>query len=194
MTSKIRISTNTHTTASQLHLPTLPMRSACSDEIWIAEDDDYVRLTLDRAFRRCFVGAKPLFFGDGDALVEHCRSTFPARPKLVLLDLQMPVLDGFGALKTLHCSQARIDLPVVIFSSNDEPETVSAAYAAGVALYLKKPHRLEEFNDVARLCVTCCDRLLALRGSRAFPGALDVKEAVKLLFDAPPDSALSHRL
>ena len=161
---------------------------------WIAEDDEYVRLALARAFRGCCTWVRPLFFTDGAALVEHCGSNCLCRPNFIVLDLQMPLLDGLSALRTLQHSSSLSETPRVIFSSNDEPETVRTAYAAGAALYLKKPHRLEEFNDVARLCATCLDRNPGLTRSLATLGALDAREAVKLFCIAHENSALSHPL
>jgi CheY-like chemotaxis protein len=146
---------------------------------------------LARAFRRAHVDAKPLFFADGAALVHHAEGRH--RPKLLLLDLQMPLMNGLEALHALRQGEGFGETPVVIFSSDEDIESVRAAYAAGATLYLKKPHRLEEFNDVARLCVTCVDGLRELppdQSRRAAP--LSVQQAVELLCNTHGPVGLSQ--
>ena len=55
----------------------------------------------------------------------------------LLLDLQMPEMNGFEVLETLHSRQAL--LPVVVITAHDEPGTAERARALGICAYLKKP-------------------------------------------------------
>lgn len=60
------------------------------------------------------------------------------RPHLVLLDLRMPGLDGFGVLRAVRTDPELRDLPVVVLSSSDHPDDVKSAYSLGSNSYVTK--------------------------------------------------------
>lgn len=59
-------------------------------------------------------------------------------PRLVLLDLNMPRLDGFEVLKRMRADERTRFVPVVMLTSSDRPEDVLRAYALGANSYLDK--------------------------------------------------------
>ncbi|MGH7143215.1 MAG: response regulator [Planctomycetota bacterium] len=65
------------------------------------------------------------------------------RINLVLLDLHMPVMDGENFLVKLRADPAWRDLPVVIISSDSDPEQVTRMQTLGVKAFIQKPFRLE---------------------------------------------------
>jgi two-component system, response regulator len=80
------------------------------------------------------------------------RREFPL-PDLILLDLKMPRLDGFGFLKWLR-AQPQDDvaaIPVIIISSSDSKEDVKKAYKLGANFYLGKPLDFLAFSERIRL-------------------------------------------
>jgi CheY-like chemotaxis protein len=68
-----------------------------------------------------------------------------ADPALVLLDLKMPVLDGFEVLAQLKTSQRLKHTPVVVLTSSSETADVRRAYAHGTNAYVAKPTDFGEF-------------------------------------------------
>lgn len=60
-------------------------------------------------------------------------------PRLVLLDLKMPRLDGHEVLRALKADPATRAIPVVVFTSSREPRDLARAYAEGANSYLVKP-------------------------------------------------------
>lgn len=73
-------------------------------------------------------------------------------PALVLLDLQLPKIDGFGVLKRLRAHQHTKFLPVVILTSSIEQEDILTGYGLGANSYIRKPVDFEEFIEtVGRL-------------------------------------------
>jgi CheY-like chemotaxis protein len=60
------------------------------------------------------------------------------RPHLVLLDLRMPGLDGFGVLRAVRTDPELRDVPVVVLSSSDHPDDVKSAYGLGSNSYITK--------------------------------------------------------
>jgi len=77
------------------------------------------------------------------------------RPDLVLLDIQLPGMDGFEVLKRLRSSPLTGEIPVIAVSANAMPSDIASAQRAGFAEYLTKPLELRRLLDVV-------DRALAV--------------------------------
>ena len=75
------------------------------------------------------------------------------RPDLILLDLDMPHLDGFGVLKHVKSVPDLCDIPIVVLSSLGEPEKISETHQLQADAYLAKPANFEQFVVLVRnLC------------------------------------------
>jgi len=85
-----------------------------SGEILIVDDDPAVRATLGRALRRD--GWRVVEAGDGREALEKLRRL---RPRLILLDLIMPRLDGFEVMEALARDEALARIPVVVVTARD---------------------------------------------------------------------------
>jgi len=68
-------------------------------------------------------------------------------PALVLLDIQLPKIDGFGVLKRLRSEKHTRYLPVVILTSSSEQEDILAGYGLGANSYIRKPVDFDEFIE-----------------------------------------------
>lgn len=73
------------------------------------------------------------------------------RPDLILLDLEMPVLDGFGACRQIRAAFPRI--PNVIVSGNTDEESVRTAFEAGATDYLTKPFTTSQLRARLQACL-----------------------------------------
>ena len=76
---------------------------------------------------------------DGLSGLEVARSLVP---DLVLVDVHLPHLDGMQLLAALRDDEATRDLPVVVFSEDDNPKLIKEAQRLGAAAYLTKAHLL----------------------------------------------------
>src|SRR5882672_34478 len=101
-------------------------------QIAIIDDDESVR----RAIRRLFVssGLCEETFATGRDFLD---SLPDSRPDCIVLDLQMPGLNGVEVLNAL--ARAGLRVPAIIVTGHDEPESRARCLAAGAAAYLCKP-------------------------------------------------------
>lgn len=74
----------------------------------------------------------------------------PTLPCLVLLDLNMPRMDGAEALRRLRANLRTQDLPVVVLTSSNEAEDRDKALRWGVQGYVRKPVDFGEFVEIIR--------------------------------------------
>lgn len=71
-------------------------------------------------------------------------------PSVIVLDLNMPKMDGMACLETLKRDQPLKHIPVIIFSTAGQSKTFKLAYDAGAHKYLLKPFSLDEFRRIIR--------------------------------------------
>lgn len=71
-------------------------------------------------------------------------------PRLVLLDLKLPKIDGRQVLEQIRVRPRTRHLPVVVMTSSAEPRDIEACYALGANSYIVKPLEFQEFQDVSR--------------------------------------------
>jgi len=121
-------------------------------EILLVEDNpDDVELTRI-AFEEANVANLLRVVGDGaDALDylfargKHADRDPANLPSLVLLDLNLPKVDGREVLQAIRSNEATRNLPVVVLTTSAEPFDVDATYALGVNSYIRKPVDFEQF-------------------------------------------------
>jgi two-component system, response regulator len=123
-------------------------------EILLVEDNPAdVELTL-RAFRarnfanQVFVardGAEALAFFFGEDGGGHPLTEFGVTPRVILLDLNLPKVDGLEVLKRLKADERTRSLPVVVLTSSREQPDIAAAYRLGANSYIVKPVDFESF-------------------------------------------------
>ena len=130
------------------------MRVTGEVEILLVEDNpDDVEMTL-RALRKANIvnrievvrdGAEALalLFGSDARTEPQVRNT----PKLILLDLKLPKVDGFEVLKRIKSDPRTSVIPVVILTSSREQRDVIQGYKLGVNSYIVKPVSLEGFVE-----------------------------------------------
>ena len=127
--------------------------------ILVVEDDEDARVVLSELLRpRYDVDA----VGDGETALKRAAEL---NPDLVLLDLFLPGMDGFGALTGLRRNSKTADTPVIFLSAQGDAETKSQGLSLGAADYLAKPFSEQEL--MARV-----DRTLKLSAQKEHYRAL----------------------
>lgn len=129
------------------------MKNLGQVEILLVEDDpEDAEMTL-RALREGNLVNRTHLVKDGAEALDFlfCSGAYAHRqpsepPKLVLLDIKMPKIDGIEVLRRVKGSDMRT-IPVVVMTSSSEERDVLESYRLGVDSYLVKPVRLEAFLD-----------------------------------------------
>ncbi len=122
--------------------------------ILLAEDDDNdVRITR-RAIKKGGLAAKIQVARDGQEAVDRLFRRPPyadaERPDLVLLDINLPKLNGIEVLRTVKRDPVLQSIPVLMLTTSARQDDIGTAYALGANTYICKPIRFARFVDVIR--------------------------------------------
>ena len=122
--------------------------------ILMAEDSKADQIFMRRAFKKMQILVDFVLATDGKEALKFLRDPTKPQPDLILLDLNMPEIDGLGFLNIRRNSQEPWTvIPVIVLSSSDYPEDVRACYALGANAYLEKMVCLKNLIDVMRTVV-----------------------------------------
>jgi CheY-like chemotaxis protein len=113
--------------------------------ILVADDDEDIRQLVRVVLRRD--GYRVVTAPDGG---EAVRMAVAEAPRLVVLDLKMPVLTGLEVMVDLHGRPDLSDVPVVILTASVSDATAAKSVDAGAAGFLRKPFRADELSSLVR--------------------------------------------
>jgi two-component system, response regulator len=125
-----------------------------TDVILLVDDNpDDVTLTL-RAFKKNNIKNEIVVANDGVAALDlllPADDATPLRPAIVLLDLNMPRMNGLEVLRRLRSDPATKLLPVIVLTTSNEDRDIAESYAFGANSFVRKPVTFEEFLEAARI-------------------------------------------
>ncbi len=123
--------------------------------ILVAEDDPDDRLMLSEAFEENGSNIEVDFVKDGEELLQYLRrediytdKTGRPQPAVVLLDLNMPKVDGREALRQIKDDPNLRVIPIVVLTTSKAPEDVETTYKCGVNSFVSKPRDFDELIDL----------------------------------------------
>ena len=130
-----------------------PTETAQTLTILIAEDDDGHADLILEYLREAGVRNPIIRFRDGQEVMTYLAP--PAGPPpwegdqtfLLLLDINMPKMDGMEVLRRLKGSEATRNIPVIMLTTTDDPREVAACYRLGCNFYIAKPMGFEAFSE-----------------------------------------------
>jgi CheY-like chemotaxis protein len=120
--------------------------------ILLAEDDDGHARLIERNLERAGFVNKIVRARDGQETLDLIRAgkvltQSPDRHFLLLLDINMPRVDGVEVLRQLKADPRTARLPVIMLTTTDDPREVDRCYELGCSVYITKPVRYEDFVD-----------------------------------------------
>jgi CheY-like chemotaxis protein len=117
--------------------------------ILLVDDDEVDVMTVKRAFAKANIANQVFVATDGITALELLRTDgIPAARRLVLLDLNMPRMNGIEFLREVRRDPALQSLTVVVLTTSNEDRDRVEAYQLNVAGYLVKPVTFHSFADV----------------------------------------------
>lgn len=119
--------------------------------IAVVEDDDGHARLIKKNLRRANINNALERFKNGRVFLEYLESDKArGRHHLVLLDLNMPELDGYEVLKRMKVDERFKRIPVIILTTTDDPREIERCYEAGCNVYITKPVEYTKFSDAIR--------------------------------------------
>ena len=134
------------------------MNNDFPDVLLVEDNPRDAELTI-RALKRRKLANQLIHVEDGEEALDflfargrHAGRSDQGKPRLVLLDLKLPKVDGLGVLRAMRADPRTRHTPVVILTSSEEDRDVVEGYQLGVNSYIVKPVEFEAFSEaVARL-------------------------------------------
>ena len=151
--------------------------------ILVVEDDPGHARLIEMNLRRAGIANEIRRFGDGqqvmDFLLEEERraGNGSTRPMLLLLDLNMPVMDGYQVLERIRARERMHHIPVAVLTTTDDEREVNRCYALGCNVYLTKPVDYNHFSDAVRRLGLFLSVVTVPEGIRALPGGASATSA-----------------
>jgi CheY-like chemotaxis protein len=124
--------------------------------IILIEDDPGHAVLIEKNLRRAGITNEIVVLNDGQKALDfllqkgaYSRNQPPAHP-LVLLDLNLPVFDGFQVLSALKSDERTRHIPVIVVTTTDLPHEIARCYELGCNIYVTKPVEYDAFCDAIR--------------------------------------------
>jgi two-component system response regulator len=126
------------------------------DILLVEDNQDDMDLAL-HALQRAKVANRIFVVRDGEEALDFlfCRGEYEERsfvhpPKLVLLDLKLPKINGMEVLKLIKSDPRTRTIPVVMMTSSKEERDLVSGYSLGVNSYIQKPVDFDQFRDTVK--------------------------------------------
>lgn len=122
--------------------------------IIVADDDTDDQFMLKEAFSSLNFDKEICSVENGEELLDYLNKkgkfsdvSLPV-PKLILLDLNMPKIDGRQCLRLIKENKNLCKIPIIIFSTSNNPEDISQSYELGANSYIIKPYSYNELVEI----------------------------------------------
>lgn len=124
--------------------------------IIMVEDDEGHATLIEKNLRRAGISNQVTHFDNGRKALDYFTGAGEFEGQklpdslLVLLDLNLPEVDGFEILKTLKSNPATHQIPIIILTTTDNPREIERAYELGCNIYVTKPVVYDNFAESIR--------------------------------------------
>lgn len=118
--------------------------------ILLAEDDKVDAMTVKRALKEIHVTNSLVIVENGEEALEYLKNTNNEKPGIILLDLNMPKMNGIEFLRIAKKDNDIKMIPVVVLTSSKEEEDKVESFNLGVAGYMIKPVDYKKFVEVVK--------------------------------------------
>lgn len=117
----------------------------------LVEDDDIDAMSITRAFKKMYIGNDIVRANDGLEALELLRNGSVPAPYIILLDLQMPRMNGLEFLEAIRQDPNLAQSTVFVLTTSKSDEDISASYKKNIAGYFIKEQVGEGFLDIVNM-------------------------------------------
>lgn len=118
--------------------------------ILLVEDDQVDAMTVTRALKEIHVTNPLVHLENGEEALHHLRDRGNEKPCIILLDLNMPIMNGIEFLNVAKHDDELKRIPVVVLTTSEEQQDKVGSFNLGVAGYMAKPVDYRLFVEVMR--------------------------------------------
>lgn len=118
-----------------------------SKPILLVEDDNVDVMTVKRALKDLKVSNQLVPISNGEEAIEYLKKENTTKPCFVLLDLNMPKMNGAEFLKTVKADKTLKKIPVVILTTSNSEQDVIESFELGAAGFMVKSIDYEKFVE-----------------------------------------------
>ena len=119
--------------------------------ILLVEDDDVDAMTVQRSLKELKVTNELIRRTDGEDALDYFRNPDNQEPCIILLDLNMPRMNGFEFLRIIKTDEQLRRIPVVVLTTSDNDEGIVESYDLSAAGYVVKPVDYAQFIEAMKI-------------------------------------------
>ena len=122
-----------------------------SKPILLVEDDSVDTMTVKRALGDLKIKNALICTVNGEEALEYLEDLTCKAPCVILLDLNMPKMNGFELLRTIKADKELRKIPVIVLTTSKEKQEIQESFELGAAGYMVKPVGYERFVETIRV-------------------------------------------
>lgn len=124
--------------------------------ILMAEDDEGHAFLIQQNLTAAGIANRVIHVLNGQEALDYIRKqgAYASRtmngPLLLLLDINMPIVDGVEVLRQLKSTPETAQIPIIMLTTTDDPREVKRCYELGCSSYVTKPVKYDQFVEAVR--------------------------------------------
>ncbi len=121
-----------------------------SKPILLVEDDSVDVMTVKRALKDLEVASELVSTGDGEEALAYLKEEENPKPSVILLDLNMPKMNGTEFLKIVKVDERLKKIPVIVLTTSNSEQDIAKSFELGAAGYMVKSVDYKKFMEIIK--------------------------------------------
>ena len=121
-----------------------------SKPILLVEDDTVDVMTVKRALKDVQVTSELVATGDGEQALAYLRNDRNAKPCVILLDLNMPKMNGIEFMRIIKADEVLQRIPIIVLTTSNSDQDISKSFELGAAGYMLKSVDYKKFIEIIK--------------------------------------------
>ena len=122
-----------------------------SKSVMLVEDDNVDVMTVKRAFKDLNIKNQLIITSNGEQALEYLNSNDNTTPCIILLDLNMPKMNGLEFLRIIKTDENLKKIPVIVLTTSSQQEDITESFEFSVAGYIVKSVDYIEFTQAIKI-------------------------------------------